>query len=62
MSVYTGDRCLVSRSNPNEVIQLVKGQRIRLNGHDVKGYEAVEEEEQEEIMTINGKKYKLIKE
>jgi len=54
-SVITGGKnCVVIRRVTNEVIKLVAGQTIRLNGYDVEGYEVIKPIE---TIEIEGQKY-----
>ena len=52
----TGNDCVVVRRDVHEVIELMRGQRIRLKECTIKGYEVIEKEKS---IVLDGKKYKL---
>ena len=52
----TGEECVVVRRDIYEVIELVEGQKIKLKGYTIKGYEVIEKEKS---IVLDGKKYKL---
>ena len=60
----TGYGCVVVRRDIYELIELEENKKIKLNGYQIKGFTYLDEKEDinnDEIIEVNGKKYKLIK-
>jgi len=54
----TGSDCVVVRRDIYQVIELKEGKRIKLNGYRINGFNVLKTKE--EIITVNGVKYKKI--